>query len=586
MKLLYRYYPLYIVLLALAITGNVIYGAFAIRSMFYRRIRADLEDTAYILKSTMLIEEPADLDAYCKAVGTDSTRITIIERSGVVLGDSLATPSEMENHGGRPEIKVAYLGAVGTSVRYSDTLERNMVYLALPSFDLSGIEIVLRVASPFRLLRSDVRSAQRRIVIVGLVLLILVTFVGVLSTRRLRRALDQINRAVKEYARGNLSFHPIVYRPTALRAVAETVSNLASNLLSRATEASRQRDEIEAVFAAMDEAVIVLDADLVIREMNESAYAFADVAPGEAPGKELLLVFRNSELLKIAERARKSETRIEGEIVLFEERKAYLQVHGSKIDASDAGALRVVLVLNDVSRLKNLERIRKDFVANVSHEIKTPITAAMGYVEALLNGDSLDSDTSREFLEITMKHIERLSSIVEDLLVISRLEQKPDEIPDLEPCGIPELLANAIQLHEPRAKEGGIELELDCRTDVSVMANPVLIEQAIGNLIDNAVKYSEPGGKVTVSAEQDSSRVVISVTDLGPGIHEKHLERIFERFYRVDAGRSRELGGTGLGLSIVKHIVLAHHGEVRVESVEGVGSTFTVLLPVADFSTM
>lgn len=576
MKPLYKYFPLFVAILVLAILSIGIYGGAVVRSIFFERITADLENGAELLKNIVQQQSYSDIDSFCKNAGTEHVRITVVDANGIVLGDSQANPEQLDNHGNRPEIVEAYRGRTGTSIRYSSTLNRNLVYLALPPFELGGEQVVLRTATPFRSLRLDLKGAYTRIAIAGAVILILLTILGFLSIRRVNDSLHIVRNAVQEYAKGNLTFRPMVRRPPALKQVADTISNLADDLHTRINEVSRQRDELEAVFGGMEEAVIVLDTKLVIREMNEAARRLADF--DDAIGKDLLLVFRNSVLHDIAQKVRDGKGRIESEIEHFRGSEHFLQVHGSVISGTGEDETRIVLVLNDVSRLKELERVRRDFVANVSHELKTPITAVKGYVETLLEGD-YEAATSKSFLNIVLHHVDRLSAIVEDLLTISRLEKGSAPPPERTLCDVGEMVRSVAAMFEQRAQENGIKLSVESPQDETIEANRVLLEQAVANLVDNALKYSDEDGAVTISVESGDDAVSISVRDQGAGIPEEHLERIFERFYRVDKGRSRELGGTGLGLSIVKHIATSHGGCVTVESEEGGGSTFSIVLP-------
>ena len=577
MRPLYRYLPVFIALLVLAILSTGFYGATIVRSLFYERIVVDLEDTALIVKNLLVAESPEDIDKFCKTAGTGQSRITVVDADGIVLGDSIADPTLMDNHGTRPEIARAYLGVTEYSIRFSDTLERDMVYLALPSFELSGKTVVLRTATALRALSGELRGAYTRISIVGAIILVLVSLLGIALTSRINGALRIIRNAVEEYAKGNFSFKPHVLRPPELRKVADTISDLAGGLLNQAAEASRQRDELETVFAGMDEAVIVLDTNLVILEMNDSARRLSDLDEDEGSGKELLLVFRNSHLYEVADRVRREEKSIEGETVVFGDNARYLQVHGTIIPGTDNDA-RIVLVLNDVTKLKNLEQVRKDFVANVSHELKTPITAVKGYIETLLGGDYRNLEVAESFLSIALQHVDRIVAIIEDLLIISRLEQETGIEPELASCNLLRIMQRVVQMYEKRAAEKGMELHVSCPKDLQISANEVLLEQGIANLVDNAIKYSD-GGPVEISGRAIDDTVVIRVEDHGNGIPEEHLNRVFERFYRVDQGRSRELGGTGLGLAIVKHVALSHGGQVTAESTEGEGSTFSIILP-------
>lgn len=238
------------------------------------------------------------------------------------------------------------------------------------------------------------------------------------------------------------------------------------------------------------------------------------------------------------------------------------------------------MVFNDVSQMRRLENMRRDFVANVSHEIKTPLTAIKGFVETLQQGKVDKAEENERFLGIIQKHVDRLNSIVEDLLALSRIEQKDEQKEiNFEPAKMVDVCQAAIQLCRPKAEEKKIRIDLDCEKDTTAIFDPTLIEQAVVNLLDNALKYSEPQGTVLVKSHQQNSEIIISVQDHGIGIAQKHLSRLFERFYRVDKARSRNLGGTGLGLAIVKHIAQAHGGHVTVESKLGEGSRFSIYLP-------
>jgi two-component system, OmpR family, phosphate regulon sensor histidine kinase PhoR len=275
-----------------------------------------------------------------------------------------------------------------------------------------------------------------------------------------------------------------------------------------------------------------------------------------------------------------SEEPVEKDLVLYGEAERIVRAHGTPLRNAEGKRVGVLVVLNDVSRLVKLEAIRKDFVANVSHEIKTPITAIKGFVETLQESQSQDPEEVRRFLEIIHRHVDRLEAIVEDLLALSRIEKESEtEEITLEEHLVRVILARAIQACENKAAAKKIHLELVCREDVTGRMNPPLLEQAVVNLIDNAINYSEEGKRVIISGQEREQEIWIQVEDHGCGIERKHLDRIFERFYRVDKSRSRKLGGTGLGLSIVKHIMEAHGGRVSVESQSGRGSTFTLHLP-------
>jgi two-component system phosphate regulon sensor histidine kinase PhoR len=258
-----------------------------------------------------------------------------------------------------------------------------------------------------------------------------------------------------------------------------------------------------------------------------------------------------------------------------------VSAHGTALSDSQRGKIGVLIVLHDVTRLRHLEEVRCDFVANVSHELRTPITSIKGFIETLLDGALEDKDNAGRFLQIMLRQVNRLDAIISDLLALSRIEKGAEEqMIEFAPDSIGGVLRAAVEMCEKKAADKGVNIDLACPDDLVGEINAALVEQAVINLLDNAIKYSESGSAVEISAGREGTELVIRVKDRGCGIEGRHLPRLFERFYRVDKARSRELGGTGLGLAIVKHIALAHRGSVSVESTVGVGSTFTLRLPL------
>ncbi len=342
----------------------------------------------------------------------------------------------------------------------------------------------------------------------------------------------------------------------------------------------RQRNEIEAVLSSMVEGVIAVDMEERVISMNHAAARMFRCDLAEVQGRSIQEVVRNTVLQQFVKNALSSQEAVEKEIVLSSDIDRFLNGHGTLLRDAEGKQIGALIVLNDVTRLLRLEKIRREFVANVSHEIKTPITAIKGFVETLRDGAVENHEDAERFLEIIGKHVDRLEVIIEDLLSLSRIEQEAErEKVVLDEGRLKDVLETAIQVCEAGAIAKKIGVELSCAEEIVAKLDPQLLEQAIVNLIDNAIKYSNDGGTVRVEALQRESETIISVRDQGCGIEKEHLPRLFERFYRVDKARSRQLGGTGLGLAIVKHIAQAHGGRVAVESIPGKGSTFSIHLP-------
>jgi two-component system phosphate regulon sensor histidine kinase PhoR len=329
----------------------------------------------------------------------------------------------------------------------------------------------------------------------------------------------------------------------------------------------------------MIEGVIAVDNDERIISVNVAGAHMLGVTESDARGKYVQEVLRLPELQRFISRTLKAKGMQEAQFDLQERLERIVQGHGTPLLSSDGSGMGAVIVLHDITHILRLEGVRRDFVANVSHELRTPITSIKGFVETLRDG-ALDSpDDSRRFLEIIARQTDHLNSIINDLLTLSQLEQPERDQIGMSPTNVKSVLEHAISTCQHRARKQDVALKLKSGDSIVVTANPSLLEQAVVNLIDNAIKYSPSGSAVDVTATSTGSLVTIAVIDRGSGIERAHLSRLFERFYRVDIARSRELGGTGLGLAIVKHIVSAHNGTVVVDSAPGKGSTFTISLP-------
>jgi two-component system phosphate regulon sensor histidine kinase PhoR len=328
----------------------------------------------------------------------------------------------------------------------------------------------------------------------------------------------------------------------------------------------------------MVEGVILLDAATHIRSLNQAARKLFAGDGRDAEGRSLVEFTRNAEIDEFARRAMESREPVERTIAVYESEIVYLQLHGSALQNPAGKVDGVVLVLTDITRIKQLENMRKDFVANVSHELKTPITSILGFVETLRGGAIREPDRAERFLGIIAEHSHRLHMIVEDLLSLSRLESQGHEL-QREWVEIDEMVSGVMRAVSPEAERKSIGLHRDCECATEAYVNTSLLQQAITNLVDNAIKYSDEGASVRIEVARPVGELRISVHDTGPGIPKRDLSRVFERFYRVDRARSRALGGTGLGLSIVKHIAQAHGGSVEARSEVGSGSTFTIRIP-------
>jgi len=522
--------------------------------------------------------EVGKLDAYCKDLGklTDA-RLTVVLADGRVVGDSLRDIKTMDDMDHRPEIRTALEGKVGKDQRPSEG--QDLVYLAVPVVEQGKPVAVVRTALTLGPIRQALSMVYFKVGLGSLGIILLGAGLSLVLSRRLTRPLEEFRRGAERFARGDLSLK--LPRPDLdeLVSLGATMNHMASQLDERIGTILRQRQEQEAVLASMVEGVIAVDSRSRVISLNRAASALLGLDPAFVIQRSINEVVENPDIQWFITRSLAASEPIEGEITLQGDKPRFLQAHGTTLKDPQGKAFGVLIVVHDVTRLRQLENARRDFVANVSHELKTPITSIKGFVETLLEGAMLDPDHAGEFLRIIGRQADRLGAIIEDLLSLSRIEQEAEQGKiHLVGGKIKTVLKAAIQACNTRSTEKKIKVSMACPEDLRARINGPLLEQAVINLIDNAVKYSGPGSWVQVEAGKEDGQVEVRVRDQGVGIPQEHLPRLFERFYRVDPSRSRKVGGTGLGLAIVKHIAQAHGGKVAVESTPGQGSTFTIYL--------
>jgi two-component system phosphate regulon sensor histidine kinase PhoR len=587
-SLLWHLFFSYLLITLLSLVAVTWYSTASLKKFLLKQVEADLEERALLFMPMLLqhlspLDERA-IDGLCKTVGqAASTRVTVILPWGKVVGDSDNDPSRMDNHLDRPEVAAALEGSRGASTRYSPTLGKEMMYVGLPLKKDSRTLGILRTSIPVDHIGKTLDAVQMRIAFAGLVIAAFAALLSLLLSHRIRRPIDNIKKVAESFSRGEFDVHLPGSGLAEIAGLSEAMNQMAGELKARIRTITEQRNELEAVLSSMVEGVFGVDQEERLLGMNPSAAGILSCNPAAAQGRTIQEVIRLSELQRFVVRALSAEEPVGQDLILYGEEERIVRAHGTPLRDAEGKRVGALIVLNDVTRLARLENIRKDFVANVSHEIKTPITAIKGFVETLQEGPTQDPEDAKRFLGIIHRHVDRLEAIIEDLLTLSRIEKEAEkEEITLEEHLVRATLVRAIQACENKAEVKKIRLELYCREDLKGRINPPLLEQAVVNLIDNAINYSEEGRSVAIEAQETAQEILIQVQDHGSGIERKHLDRIFERFYRVDKSRSRKLGGTGLGLAIVKHIVQAHGGRVSVVSQLGIGSTFILHLPQSE----
>ena len=476
----------------------------------------------------------------------------------------------------------ALAGRRSIAGRYDAASARRTVSVVSPVVRGGRTRAIIRINGDTTAADAGLAAAQRRLVTGALAGAAVAMLAGWLLARRAAGPFEDLASAASRLAAGAISVPLPASDVAEVSALAGAIETLRGQLVERSLTIGRQGTQQEAVLGSMIEGVLAVDASQRIVSINRAAADLLGLDPATVLGRPIQEVVRNADLRQFALQAIDCRETVEDDLVLRAARDRTLRVRGTPLnDPSGEGG--AVIVLNDITDIRHLENVRRDFVANVSHELKTPVASIKGFVETLLEGRVDDPADRRRFLEIIGRQSDRLGTIIDDLLALSRIEQAEGmgDLP-LEHVPVADVLAAVVAECGPRADERSITIEVDSPPRLGAEVNAPLLEQALINLVDNALKYSEPGGRVVVAvAPTVDGMLEWIVRDQGSGIGAEHLPRLFERFYRVDKGRSRRLGGTGLGLSIVKHIVQAHGGTVAVESTPGVGSTFRVLLPAS-----
>lgn len=587
-RLLWQIYPYFIFLMLMALGAVAWYATVSVAHFYDDQMRNTLATRARLVAREILpcirSRDSESVDRAAKMLGVVAeTRVTVVDAAGTVLGDSETDPGGMENHSDRPEIAAAIEGRAGSSIRVSPTLGIRMMYVAVPLQDGLSQTYAVRVALPMGQLDRTIGDLQNNILLVAAVTAVLGALIAFVISRGIARPLQEMRVGIERLASGDLSHRLRIPRSFEIGTLADGINRMAAQLEDRIQVVVEQRNEQDAVFGSMTEGVFAVDVDERIMRMNDAAGGILNVRPGEAIGKTIQEAVRHPELQDLISQSLESDSPVEGEISVSGGAEALvLQVHGAALRDARSARLGAVLVMNDVTRIRRLERFRKDFVANVSHELRTPITSIKGFVETLQDGALNDAIEARNFLDIIARQADRLDAIINDLLLLSSLEQQTGMSGvSFQTASLTEMLNEAVELCGYKAGRKNVRILLTVPAGLRGNVNVNLLEQAVVNLLDNAVKYSPGGSTIEVEASASPEEILISVRDHGCGIPAEHLPRIFERFYVVDKARSRDMGGTGLGLAIVKHIAQAHLGTVTVESVVGEGSTFALHLPRA-----
>ncbi len=505
-------------------------------------------------------------------------RFTVIDLNGTVSFDSSENSTLMENHADRKEVRLALAGQNSHSIRYSETLKKEMLYFATPILENGEVKGVLRIARPITELRETLSSLYIKAIIFGLGIAIICTLLSTIFIKRIISPLASLQSGVKKIAEGNFMKKLVISSDDEIGAVAESVNKIRGQLKSNLEEISNQNQESKAILGSMREGVLAVSEDLKVIRLNRAAQKFLNIDTF-SPKTKLEEMSINPLVISFAMKIVKEKAFSEEDVVVHGSNERLLRLKGTPLIGESSEINGAVVVITDVTRIRKLENMRRDFVSNVSHELRTPIAIIKSAVETLDDGAIDEPGDGRYFLKIVDKNTNRLSLLIEDILFLSKVEERKSPIAFKEE-NLNEIITEILTTVKAKAQKKNISIETKVSEELAWTLNGSLINQALLNLVENGIKYSEPNKTINISVKQYFNQLHIEVRDQGFGIDKEEFERIFERFYRVDKSHCQKIEGTGLGLSIVKHIVSVHEGTIELTSHLNEGSTFIIKLPM------
>ncbi len=573
--------------ISLVIVSMLILGVYLLQSLekyYYHNLETRLKNEALLI-SHLFKGMPGGwnlpaMEKVAGQIGSDiNARVTIIDINGTVLGDSEEDATRMENHLTRPELQQALAKGSGMTIRYSSTLKSDMMYVAVPILSNDKMIGFVRTAVSLAAIKQSLFNL-RSVVELAILLVALITLpVSLVLGRKVTEPLERLIDFAKRISSGDYDHRVSIKSSDEIGELANTLEEMSETIKEKVRQVTEGKNKLEAVLASMTSGVIFVNKKGQISLVNPAAEKFlAFLAPKDADIPHATSI-RYPKLSSAINEALQTGRHVKQQLKLPVPRETTLEVAISPFLDEEGQLNGVVAVLHDITQIRKLERMRTEFVDNVSHELKTPVTAIKGFTETLLDGAMYESGTCREFVEIIDQEAGRLSRLIQDLLDLSRIEFKRVNT-KLRKVDLLSIIRNTVIKLQGHVENSGLEFIMDLpEKTMPVKVDSDMIEQVLFNLIDNAVKYTPAHGRIKIEVDESEKDITVWVRDTGIGIPREDLDRVFERFYRVDKTRSRAMGGTGLGLSIVKHIIDFHGGIVGVESTPGIGSNFYFTLP-------
>jgi two-component system phosphate regulon sensor histidine kinase PhoR len=574
----WRTAAVFVLLLLICITGISIYLSHFFRDSYLSQLESQLGNQAWLVSDSVGSQFEANKSKDINVIAMELSegiegRVTIIDKDGVVLGDSEEDPATMENHAHRPEVIVALSGKTGSSIRYSDTLGFDMMYVASPIMVSSGIEGVARVSLPLTEINSYLGHINVTIIWVSLLAAVIGMILSLQLSKLTIEPVKKLTQMSRKIADGELDHEVQMASRDEVGELATAFNLMTSKIREMVNVITSERDRMGVILSNMGDGILVVDSDSRITTINRAAEKMLHISKDSVIGHSVAEKVREYELDEILQRCIETKKQQSGSLEVSAT-KQFLLVIATPLE-DEGGCL---LLLQNLTELRRLEKVRRDFVSNISHELRTPIASVKALAESLQEGALDDPSVAKDFLARIDAETDKLTQMVQELGELASIESGEAPLRK-EPVSIAEVIEQAVQRLKAQADRAGLGMDVGMPGDLPrVTADRDRIEQVLVNLIHNAIKFTPTGGNIRISAKSENSTVVISVADSGVGIPADDLTRIFERFYKADKARSG--GGTGLGLSISKHIVEAHGGRIWAESVEGQGSTFHLTLPL------
>ncbi len=571
-----RLFPAFLLIIIMAVIPAAWYSSNIIKDLYFERSTHELEGVVKMIQNIYGVRGEINEVDFSKINQATDMRLTFIDMGGKVVFDSDKDVTKMDNHADREEVKKALTGLSSSQVRYSNTLKTDMLYFAAPLKSSTKIVGVIRVALPMNNLEERVSSIYWQIAVFGIIIAVLCATLSTVISRRFSLPWEKLYRGANRFAEGKFDKKLNIKSAHEVAGVAEAVNKMGEQLQLSHSEIYQQNRESSAILSSLREGVLAVTQHLEVIRLNKSASLLLGISK-KVKGQKLENVLRNPAIINFITEVLDKKSFLEKDCIIYTTTETLLHLKGTPLVSEDGTISGAVVVLNDVTRVRQLENMRRDFVANVTHELKTPISVIQGAVETLENGAIDDRNDAAYFLKMLAKNGSRLSNLIDDILQLSIVENN-EASEQMEHIYIDELLTDAlVELADAKEKEVKLSFKIDNNLTWSVY--PSLLQQAVTNLVENAIKYSGPSVSIEITTEVANNQLVLSVTDNGFGIDKVEQKRVFERFYRIDRSRSTKIEGTGLGLAIVKHIARVHHGSVELKSKLGQGSTFSISIP-------